>query len=267
MRFYKASGSYEIEMGFITPEWSHSGRVAALTTTRTYGCSQVPYNSFNTALHVGDNPRHVAQNRAALIREIGHPIQWLNQVHGTVLAELDSVAAEAITADAAITRVPGVVCAVQTADCLPLLLCDELGTQVAAVHAGWRGLAAGIISKTLAAFDSPGIKLKAWLGPAISQEFFEVGDEVYAAFVSWAKQLNIELSQLDSAFKTMASEDKDKKKYMADLYHLARLELQSLGLNRISGGQACTWKDADQFYSYRRDGTTGRMASAIWIKP
>lgn len=248
-------------MGFITPEWSLSSKLGAVVSTRKNGHSQAPFASFNTALHVGDDVDHVLQNRADLIHEIGFPIQWLNQVHGTGLLDLRSVSDEVITADAVITSVSGIVCAVQTADCLPVLLCDQQGTQVAAVHAGWRGLAAGIISKTITAFNAPGKELQAWLGPAISREYFEVGKEVREAFAPWAKQLDIEMNELDSAF-TAGREDK----YMADLYHLARLELHKQGVNRVYGGQYCTWKNADRFYSYRREGMTGRITTAIWIK-
>lgn len=242
------------------PDWSLPPGVRAVYTTRQGGVSRAPYSSFNTALHVGDDPAAVAKNRAELERVTKHPTQWLNQVHGTAVAEISNVSPEALTADAVITSTAGVVCAVQTADCLPVLLSDEHGEQVAAVHAGWRGLAAGILSATVARFRSRASDLSAWLGPAISQAHFEVGEDVLCEFEIWADRLGVQHEHLYSAFI------RQSYKYKADLYALARLELASMGVISIQGGSACTWRDTEFYYSYRREGVTGRMTSAIWIE-
>ena len=239
----------------IQPDWPAPDNVHAFTTTRTGGVSQGRYASLNLATHVGDQPQHVAQNRQHLRRHAampGEPV-WLSQCHGNRVIELDAKHEPCPQADAAVSRQHGVVCAVLTADCLPLLICDRAGTQVAAVHAGWRGLHAGIISNTVRQFPCPPRELLVWLGPAIGPQAFEVGEEVYAAFVS--KQLHNQ-----AAFTASGTAS-----WQCDLYRLARLELQFLSVEAVYGGGACTCSDADRFYSYRRDGATGRMASCIWL--
>ena len=241
------------------PVWPCPPSVRALTTTRLSGTSLAPYDSFNTASHVGDISEHVEKNRAEVLKVTGSPIQWLNQVHGTEVVVLDKVEDRIPTADAAITSNAGVVCAVQTADCLPILLCDDKGEQVAAVHAGWRGLAAGIITATVTKFCASADHLSAWLGPAISQQHFEVGEEVYQNFEQWAQTTGIALKALQGPFRRV------NDRFLADLYALARLELQQLGVSRLAEEQACTWRDAERYYSYRREGKTGRMTTAIWI--
>ena len=241
----------------IQPDWPAPDNVHAFTTTRTGGVSQGRYAGLNLATHVGDQPQHVAQNRQELRRHAalpGEPV-WLSQCHGNRVIALEASHRQGESwpqADAAVSRQHGVVCAVLTADCLPLLICDRAGTQVAAVHAGWRGLHAGIISSAVRQFQCPPRELLVWLGPAIGPQAFEVGEEVYAAFVS--KQ-----TQNQAAFTARGTAS-----WQCDLYLLARLELRALSVEAVYGGGVCTHSDADRFYSYRRDGVTGRMASCIW---
>jgi YfiH family protein len=236
---------------FLLPDWPAPANVRALVTTRAGGDSVGPYASFNLATHVGDDPAAVAANRRRLRRHLPAEPAWLDQVHGTVC-----VAAEAgglpATADASVSFAPGRVCAVLTADCLPVLFCDERGAAVAAAHAGWRGLAAGVLEATVAAMGLPASRLLAWLGPAIGPAAFEVGDEVRAAFVG-----------PDPATAT-AFVAHGEGKWLCDLYRLARRRLALAGVDRVHGGGLCTHGDPDRFYSYRRDGVTGRMASLVW---
>ncbi len=237
----------------IGPQWDAPANVRALCTTRSGGASSGPWASFNLGDHVGDDPDAVAANRAVLCQRLPAEPAWLKQVHGTRCVDAATVAAGSV-ADAAFTRTPGVVCAVLTADCLPLLLCDAAGTVVAVAHAGWRGLAAGVIEATVAAMDRPGVELCAWLGPAIGPAAFEVGDEVRTAFVAHDDQA------------TTAFARNDAGKWQCDLYLLARQRLAALGVCRVTGADFCTASDAARFYSYRRDGVTGRMASCIWLE-
>ncbi len=244
-------------MEFITPDWPAPMQVQALTTCREAGVSQLAYSSLNLASHVGDNPQAVEQNRSALVREFELPAApvWLEQTHGTKVVELECVEKTlAIQADAAISRSFNSVCAVMTADCLPVLLCNEEGAAVAAVHAGWRGLIAGVIENTVSQLGSTN-KIMAWLGPAIGPSCFEVGEEVQQAFVNKKLVLRQGFQQVDSTH------------YLADLYALARMTLLHCGVKRIYGGEHCTYNQPDQFYSYRREPVTGRMASLIWLQP
>lgn len=242
-------------LDFIIPNWQAPAQVKAYTTTRAGGHSQAPYDSFNLADHVGDDPEAVVANRALLRRTLQLPSEplWLNQVHGTQVIEADmrNVGKEA---DASYAKTTGQVCVVLTADCLPLLLCNRQGDQVAAVHAGWRSLAAGIIDRVLQQFSTPVTELLAWLGPAISVNKFEVGEEVYEQFV----QID---PQAATAFQTV-----DKNRWLADLYTLARQQLQARGVTQIEGGDFCTVTEKKRFYSYRRDQQTGRMATLIWLE-
>lgn len=237
---------------WIIPDWPASSTVRALSTTRRGGISAAPYASFNLGDHVGDDPRAVEANRARLVQalELAAPPVWLRQVHGTVVADAARGTCEA---DAACTDQPGVVCVVLTADCLPLLLCNAAGTQVAAVHAGWRGLASGVVEAALARMGA-GKNLLAWMGPAIGAHAFEVGAEVRAAFVGHD-------ARTQTAFRPSSA-----GRYRADLYQLARQRLESHGVERIYGGHWCTYSDAERFYSYRRDGVCGRMATMIWLE-
>jgi len=236
----------------ITPDWPAPSNVKALQTTRMGGSSAAPYASLNLGSHVGDNPLVVNRNRMLLEPLLpGEPV-WLNQVHGVTVTDAGQTSCLP-QADASISTHCGAVCVVMTADCLPILLCDEQGTVVGAAHAGWRGLCNGVIESSVKAMNVPPATLMAWLGPAIGPTAFEVGDEVRSAFV--AKQ-----AQAEMAFVAGAA-----GKWMADIYQLARLRLQALGIQRIYGGDLCTYRDPQRFFSYRRDGVTGRMGTFIWL--
>jgi YfiH family protein len=237
----------------ITPEWPAPANVKALQTTRHGGISTAPYDTLNLGLHVGDSPQAVARNRQLLEPFLPSEPVWLEQVHGTVVADADSASCH-VQADASIARHRGTVCVVMTADCLPVLLCDEAGTVVGAVHAGWKGLAAGVIEATVKAMGVAPHKLMAWFGPAIGQEAFEVGAEVRAAFIAHQ-------ARAAEAFVAHGGEGK----YLADLYLLARQRLEVLGIRKVSGGNYCTYHQKDKFFSYRRDGVTGRMGTFIWL--
>lgn len=239
-------------MNWIKPDWPLPPNVHAVTTLRNGGVSTGGFASLNPASHVGDDPEHVQANRK-LIKDLlqlpAEPV-WLQQVHGIRVIRADQTQGLE-EADASFTDQAGVVCTVLTADCLPLLFCGDNGDVVAAAHAGWRGLQAGVIKATLAAMKCREVSV--WLGPAIGPEHFEVGSEVRAAFVD-------DNAAAASAFRATAP-----GKWLADIYRLARLQLNELGMDQIHGGNYCTVADARRFYSYRRDGaTTGRMASLIW---
>ena len=242
---------------WITPDWPAPATVRAVCTTRHGGVSTGPYRSMNPADHVGDAAAAVASNRARLQRALQLPAapRWLQQVHGThVINAADPVpAGEAPAADASFCSQAGCVCVVLTADCLPVLLTDRHGEQVAAVHAGWRGLAAGVIEQTLACLQQPGEALLAWLGPAIGPAVYQVGDEVRETFTGHD-------AQAAAAFQAAPQGG-----WLADMYRLARQRLAAQGVTAVYGGQACSFSDAERFFSYRRDGVTGRMASLIWI--
>lgn len=237
----------------LLPDWPAPANVRAVQTLRTGGCSSAPWHSFNLGDHVGDLPANVAANRAALRCLVPSEPVWLQQVHGTVVANADSrpFCAEA---DAVFARQAGSVCAVMTADCLPVLFCDRAGTVVAAAHAGWRGLQAGVLEATVAAMKVAPGEILAWLGPAIGPDCFEVGDEVRTAFVA------------GNASAAKAFQAHAPGKWLADIYLLARQRLLALGVVSISGGGLCTVSDEARFFSYRRDGVTGRMASLVWLE-
>jgi len=239
------------------PQWPAPGGVRVLSTLRGEpgggGASQAPYACFNLGDHVGDDPLAVAENRRMLRREAGLPAEpsWLAQVHGVSVADLDARAPEA-AADAAMTRCPGKVCVILTADCLPIVFATDTGDTVAAAHAGWRGLAAGVIGATVRAMAAQPERLIAWLGPAIGLEHFEVGEEVREAFLKGDPGAR-------DAFKANA-----RGRFQADLAMLARRQLEDLGVNRIYGGGECTYARADRYFSHRRDGITGRQATLAW---
>jgi YfiH family protein len=237
----------------IVPAWPAPPNVKSLQTTRIGGISCAPYDTFNLGDHVGDEPLAVAHNRQLFSARVPSEPLWLKQVHGTTVvnaAEADCVP----TGDASVSRHAGAVCAVMTADCLPILLCDTRGTVVGAAHAGWRGLCDGVIESTVASMRVAPEEVMAWLGPAIGAEAFEVGEEVRAAFI--ARQ-----PEAERAFKPGQA-----GKWLADIVLLARQRLQAFGVSGISGGEWCTYSDPARFYSYRRDGVTGRMASLIWLE-
>lgn len=242
----------------LLPDWPAPSNVRALQTMRQGGVSLAPYDSLNLAVHVGDAPCAVAHNRKLLSTRLASEPVWLEQVHGADVLDADHVVLQkncepVRRADASFARQQNSICAVMTADCLPVLLCDQQGGVVAAVHAGWRGMAAGVIEATVDAMQVEPCQLMAWLGPAISQAAFEVGDEVRKAFVD-------EDEKAAAAFIPLHA-----GKWLADLYALARLRLKALGITQIYGGEYCSCQQADQFFSYRRDGVTGRMASLIWL--
>lgn len=248
------------QLGWIVPDWPAPASVKACITTRTGGVSQAPYASNNLGTHVGDTPEHVAANREHLSSVLGlqKTPQWLEQVHGikVVNAKEDGLVR---TADASTTTDTGLACVVMTADCLPMLLCDKEGTQVAAIHCGWRSLAKGLCEKTIATFSAKPNELMAYLGPAISQAHFEVGIDVLEAFFEGA----VSETHQDAIAKAFKPASRPLHFY-ADIYALARAQLVALGVNDIYGGHYCTYADEARFYSYRRDKVTGRMASLIW---
>jgi len=238
---------------FIEPDWPAPPAVRAVMTTRRGGYSETPYDSFNLGLHVGDDARRVAQNRALLQQRLGLPAEpnWITQTHGTRAVVLEAQAER--DADAAITRLPGQVAVVMVADCLPILLSSRDGGEVAALHAGWRGLQAGVIASTLARMRTPPAQLLAWIGPGISRDHFEVGDEVLAAFDA----------SLDGAGEFFAAHGAGH--WLCDLAGIAETMLQGLGVAAVYRDPHCSYRDAEQFYSYRREPVTGRMAALIWI--
>ncbi|HEX5363908.1 MAG TPA: peptidoglycan editing factor PgeF [Gallionella sp.] len=235
------------------PDWAVPANIRALQTTRSGGTSKAPWASFNLGNHVGDGAAAVAANRALLVSRLPAEPLWLTQVHGIVAVDADQ-RPKIREADAAFARQPGSVCVVMTADCLPVLLCDRQGTIVAAAHAGWRGLAAGVLESTVAAMKVDPGELLVWLGPAIGPRCFEVGNEVRDAFIA------------DNSAAGLAFEPHEAGKWLCDIYLLARQRLQRMGIMAISGGGECTVTEADRYFSYRRDGVTGRMASLIWLE-
>ncbi len=243
-----------MSVGWLEPDWPALARVRALSTWRGGGMSTAAYASLNLGGHVGDSPERVAENRRRLAAAAGLPAEpvWLAQVHGTTVADLDAAAAPG-PADAAFTRRPGSVCAILTADCLPLLLAAESGDLVGAAHAGWRGLAAGVIEAAVRAMAVAPQSLLAWLGPAIGPAHFEVGPEVRTALL--AGDLGAEAAFVAN----------NRGRFMADLAALVRRRLVALGVTRIYGGGECTFAAADRYFSHRRDGVTGRQATLIWL--
>lgn len=236
----------------LIPQWPAPDNVRAVMTTRLGGVSEGAYGSFNLGTHVGDDPAAVAANRLALARQLPSPPCWLQQVHGSVVREADPGWPEPPEADASFSRSPGVVCIVQTADCLPVLLCSRDGKGVAAVHAGWRGLVAGVLEEAVVAMRVPGNQVIAWLGPAIGPGAFEVGPEVRAAFMAVDPQT------------ALAFRSGENGQWWGDLYLLARQRLAAVGVVDVYGGDHCTFSEESRFYSYRRDGATGRMAALVW---
>ena len=239
-----------LEMG-----WNLPAGVRAACTTRLGGVSQAPWESFNLATHVGDEPAHVAANRARLRELLGLAREpaWLEQVHGVDVANLDAgVPEEPITADASVTSTTGIACVVMIADCLPVLFTTRDGSRVGAAHAGWRGLAAGVLERTVSAMGVPGGELRVWLGPCISRAHFEVGDEVRDEFLR-------QDGEADQCFERNA-----RGRWQADLVALAKRRLAGAGVREFSGGEWCTFADPRRFYSHRRDGKGGRLAALIW---
>ena len=291
---------------FIIPDWPAPACVKALQTTRQGGVSAAPYDNFNLGSHVGDAPLAVARNRMLLNTLLPSEPVWLEQTHGSLVINADHAGCQP-QADACIARHRAAVCVVMTADCLPVLLCDQQGTVVGAVHAGWRGLCNGVIEATVLAMAVPPQRLMAWLGPAISQDAFEVGEEVRTAFVAAQPQAEAAFisgqrgkwlamtrrcgasgagmaashplpqaagfaitsdlaSAVDSPSRMASSSISNVSRvWLADIYALARLRLNALGITEIHGGDYCTYRERERFFSYRRDGVTGRMGTFIWL--
>ncbi len=243
------------DSSYIVADWPAPAGVRAVSTTRVGGVSRPPYDAFNLADHVGDTPEAVAENRRRLMVDLDltHSPLWLRQVHGASVVNART-AAVAVGADGSFCDGSGAVCAVLTADCVPILLCDRDGRRVAALHAGWRGLARGVIEAGVAAMAQDGVDLMAWLGPAIGPRAFVIGEDVRAAFT-------IQDSDAAAAFAAAG----ENGRWHADLFALARMRLRRCGVQAIYGQDRCTYTHPQEFFSYRRNGQCGRMASLIWI--
>jgi hypothetical protein len=237
--------------------WPAPDAIGAFSSTRRGGVSSGSFASLNLSACAGDAAANVAENVARLTAAcaLPHAPQWPRQVHGSAVVEAGRLHRAAVQADAVFTSRPGVICSVRTADCLPVLLCARDASAVAAAHAGWRGLAAGVLEAAVSALQVPPAAILAWLGPAIGPAVYEVGDEVRSAFLAVDRAAG-------TAFARSA-----RGRWLADLYTLARQRLRGAGVQEIHGGGYCTYTDRLRFYSYRRDGASGRMASGIWIKP
>lgn len=240
---------------FIFPDWPAPSHIKAVTTTRIGGVSHQPYDALNLGDHVGDDINDVLKNRQLLVDQLQLPSEpfWLKQVHGVHVSDLDQ--RPNVEADASLTRQVGTVSVVMTADCLPVLFCDTAGAVVAAAHAGWRGLHAGVLEATIKGMAVDPSDIVAWMGPAIGANAFEVGEEVKTTFCDAQ-------THAEQAFKPSTHQGK----WMADIFMLATQRMQAAGVSQVFGGGLCTVENEQQFYSYRRDGKTGRMASLIWIE-
>ena len=237
---------------FLIPDWPAPAGIRACVTTRANGVSVAPFDSFNLGDHVGDDPVAVAHNRQRLTQIFDVQPAWLSQVHGVVVAPADPQ--QIVEADASWTATPGIACTVMTADCLPALFCDRAGTRVAAAHAGWRGLAAGVLEAAALSLNVEPCDILVWLGPAIGPRAFEVGGEVRDVFIK-------DMPHAGTAFVPSINAGR----FMADIYALARLRLARCGITAVYGGGFCTVTDP-RFYSYRRSPRTGRFASLVWIE-
>ena len=256
------------EVDFVIPDWPDApANIGALATTRRGGVSQAPYDDgrggggLNLGLHVGDDPVRVAENRDRLQAALPGRPAWIAQVHGADVVDAATVGVgqPVRTGDASIAKAPGIVCAILTADCLPVLFADRAGKVVGAAHAGWRGLAGGVLGQTVAAMRALGTgEITAWMGPAIGPQAFEVGQDVFDSFAAALPGHDVGF-----AFQRRAEH---VGKYLADMFALARLMLAQDGVTSVAGGDRCTHTEVDRFYSYRRDGVTGRQASLIWLK-
>lgn len=238
---------------YLIPQWPAPPHIKAFCTTRQGGISKPPYDSFNLAMHVGDNPLQVIANREKLSTDLqlrSHPL-WLKQIHGSAVIPSNHWQ-EDIEADGCYATDPNHICAVMTADCLPLLVCNTSGTEVMALHGGWRSLAAGIIHQGLKCFQASPKDILVWLGPAIGSSMFEVGYEVREQFLALSLAL-------EDCFKPSPN-----KRWLMDIYNIAKIQLNQLGIDKIYGGNYCTHTDYEYFFSYRREGATGRMASLIY---
>jgi polyphenol oxidase len=240
---------------WVTPEWPAPARIRAFVTSRHGGVSAGEYASLNLGTSGGDDPRNVAANRLIVRDHLPAMPRWMAQVHGTAVCDLDALGNRDIAAaDAAVTRVAGTVGVVLTADCMPLFLCDRAGTRAGVAHAGWRGMAAGVIENTVAALGADPREVLAWMGPTIGPAAFEVGAEVREAFLAAGPEAGA------------AFEPHGVGKFMADLYALARLRLARAGVREVHGGGFCTYREPQRFFSYRRVPASGRMGAFIWME-
>jgi len=254
-----------VDLQIIAPEWPAPPGVRAAFTLRTGGVSLAPYDSLNLGARIGDSPEAVAENRRRVREKLRLPAEpvWLEQVHGVQVVELGAAGAvrrgnpaeQPLTADASVAHAAGQVCAIRVADCMPVLFAARDGSAVGAAHAGWRGLAGGVLQATIAQLGVPAAHLIAWMGPAIGPAHFEVGEDVRAAFTA---------ADAGAASGFVANA---RGRWQCDLYALARRRLSALGVSSIYGGGWCTFAEAGRFFSYRRDGRCGRMAALIWIEP
>lgn len=244
-------------MDALNPNWIAPANIHAFTTFRQGGVSQAPYDSLNLGDHVGDDKNAVKTNRTLLVEQFHLPQfpLFLNQTHSTRIIRLP-YDGNNLDADAVYTNQPNQVCLVMTADCLPVLFTNQQGNEVAAAHAGWRGLCDGVLEQTVQQFQAEPQQIIAWLGPAIGPRSFQVGEDVRQQFIA----------QDPSAAEAFVRDPSEQGKYLADLYHIARLRLGKLGISQISGGEHCTYLEKNAFFSYRRDKQTGRMASLIWFE-
>lgn len=238
----------------LVPDWPVPVSVKALVTTRAGGVSRAPYDTLNLGIAVGDDPEYVSENRARFRALLPAEPRWLRQVHGIRVVDAATITT-IVEADGSHTTAPGVVCVVQMADCMPVLFADRAGTRVAAAHAGWRGLAGGVLDEAVRALDTDPAELIAWMGPAIGPTAFEVGDDVRDAFLASSPEYH-------AAFVPHAP-----GKWLADLFLLGKQRLLALGIGAIHGGGLCTVTDSRRFFSHRRDRISGRMAAAIWLAP
>jgi len=268
---------------WLVPDWLGApANIGFVCTTRRGGVSPEPYGpgpqpiattggGLNLGVHVGDDPSNVAFNRAILRGRLPTEPAWLSQVHGAAVVRADRLGRGSVPeADASIASMPGAVCAIQTADCLPVLFTNRAGTVVGAAHAGWRGLAGGVLEATVEAMraeaGAAGGEIIAWLGPAIGPQEFEVGHDVLDAFMAGAAKAGEGADGEAAVRAAFVARPGQPGKYLADIYALARLALKRVGVTDVSGGDLCTVTDASRFYSYRRDKVTGRQATLIWIK-
>lgn len=237
-------------MELIKPDWPAPASVRAFTTTRAGGFSKDAWSSMNLGFRCGDDPLAVQRNREKLLSRLPAAPQWLRQVHGTQVVTCSRAGSEEREADGLVSSSPGQVCAILTADCLPVLFCNRTGNRIAVAHAGWRGLAQGVLQATVRQLNEAPGEIMAWLGPAIGPEVYEVGEDVWQAFPE----------EQGICFR------KNGETWMLDLYGVARRILTHLGITSVYGGRFCTFSDSERFFSYRRDGVTGRMASVIWLE-
>jgi YfiH family protein len=238
-----------MKVDWMEASWPAPPNVRAVSTTRAGGFSAGRWTGLNLGTRCGDDPDHVRRNRALVDHLLPSPAHWVRQVHGTAVAKIDDLVGNDDEADAIVSFRPGQVCAILTADCLPVFFCNQAGDRVAIAHAGWRGLAGGVLASTVAALQEQPSRLLAWLGPAIGPGAYEVGHEVAEAFSS----------EFPNGFSARGD------RFLMDLYTVARLKLRACGVDRVFGGGLCTFSEPDRFFSYRRDGETGRMAHFAWL--